>query len=108
MSGNNGGAYLRRLIGDIVCCGDDTARYDERNRLVLMALIEAGKDGLAAGIRIDVNDLAWPVVFIELPTGQVSWHIKQYQQVWDGHSTAMKWLRCAQYLAQAPPVATAK
>lgn len=50
------------------------------------------------------DDPDWPVVFIELPTGQVSWHISLSDldlfqhvntgdMVWDGHDTSEKYRR---------------
>lgn len=53
----------------------------------------------------DSNEPDWPVVLIDLPTGQVSWHIapddvKYFPHVawdltkeWDGHSTEEKYQR---------------
>jgi hypothetical protein len=83
--------------------------YTERTQLVALiarlaleheCLVGVGKDPVEI-------DAAWQhVVFIELPTGQVTWHvhadeIKQYfnwcppwrGDPWDGHTTAQKYAR---------------
>jgi hypothetical protein len=77
--------------------------YRERNQLValLAALFPAG----IAKTRIEGWDPEWEnCVFIELPTGQVSWHyhdreadlfahLPAYTKPWDGHTTAEKYAR---------------
>ena len=68
--------------------------YEKRYDLVLDALSQARNAGYAAGIRLDPADPEWPVVYIELPTGQVSWHLPQHPQPWDGHDTPEKYRRC--------------
>lgn len=64
--------------------------YDVRYGVVLHALALAHDLGLPAGIRIDPVEPAWPVVYIELPTGQVSWHMPEHPQAFDGHTTPEK------------------
>lgn len=39
-----------------------------------------------------------PVVYIELPTGQVSWHMPEHPRAWDGHSTSLKYRRIRQFV----------
>lgn len=53
----------------------------------------------------DPEEPDWPVVYVELPTGQTSWHIspddwwifacvpRKYGAQWDGHSTEEKYQR---------------
>lgn len=81
--------------------------YLERNRLVaLLSKI------FPAGIRktaIEGWDPAWHnCVFIDLPTGQASWHFHDshaflfthlgpYEGAWDGHATEEKYARIARY-----------
>ena len=49
--------------------------------------------GFVVGVKDDYSD--WPILFIDLPEGQVSWHIpanelagtyQNYRKNWDGHS----------------------
>lgn len=67
--------------------------YKARNLKVYAALWLAQDSGLEAGIRLDSKESDWPVVFIELPTGQVSWHVPQHIKDWDGHDTITKYER---------------
>lgn len=80
--------------------GEDV-NYARRNELVIEALYVADRIGLSAGVRLDPEQPAWPVVFIELPDGQVSWHLPEYEQAWDGHTTAQKYLRVAAFVSRA-------
>ena len=73
--------------------------YTARNSLVFKSLIKAQEIGYQAGIRIDPSEPEWPVVFIELPTGQVSWHIPQHTQSWDGHNKEEKYERCNKFIS---------
>ena len=74
--------------------------YEVRYRLVLKALWQAVWMGLSAGIRIDPEQPHWPVVYIELPHGQVSWHLPAHSLPWDGHTTAEKYARTRAFIAQ--------
>ena len=74
--------------------------YDARYRLVFRALVLALAEGLEAGVRIDPNEPSWPVVYIELPTGQVSWHMPEHQTTWDGHDTDEKYRRVREYVGR--------
>ena len=73
--------------------------YSERNRAVIMFAKIANRLGLRAGVGLDDNtswDDEWGnVVYIDLPEGQVSWHIApsevhlleglpKYEGEWDG------------------------
>lgn len=73
--------------------------YDQRYPLVWLALAYATQLGFAAGVRIDSEVPDWPCVYIELPTGQVSWHMPAHGQEWDQHDTATKYARCREYAA---------
>jgi hypothetical protein len=64
--------------------------YGVRYGLVLHALHLAHELGMPAGVRIDPGEPEWPVVYIELPTGQVSWHMPEHPIDFDGHDSAMK------------------
>lgn len=85
--------------------------YGERNRLVVL-LAQMGRImGYRAGRYWDGSqEPGWNnVVAIDLPTGQVSWHIgaadcgdsgiamlPNYDGKWDGHTTKQKWDRVDQ------------
>jgi hypothetical protein len=71
--------------------------YATRYGLVLQAMNLANIIGLPTGIRIDPAEPEWPVVYIELPTGQVSWHMPQHPHEFDGHTTEEKYRRIADY-----------
>jgi hypothetical protein len=85
--------------------------YAERAKCVLALARAAQAMGCVAGFRDDpdlegAEAALWPVLFIDLPTGQVSWHltiedrltasdIGDYIGVWDRHDTAEKYRRLA-------------
>ena len=89
--------------------------YRERNRCVAQIASMAVKLGYPACLgQHDPADKSWDdvwrtIVFIELPTGQVSWHLhdsevkffsflKKSETVeWDGHSTDQKYERMLEY-----------
>ncbi|MFI5837745.1 hypothetical protein ACIA5A_29115 [Micromonospora sp. NPDC051300] len=74
-----------------------TAAYARRNTLILTALALAHEAGVPAGVGHDPTDPRPVVVYIELPTGQVSWHLPAHPAGWDGHSTAAKYARVAAF-----------
>lgn len=90
-------------LEEIADHGDDPANYDARETCVTHAVSAARAEGLASGYRLDPAEPEWPVAFIELPTGQVSWHLPQHPTAWDGHDTATKWARVRAYLASEAP-----
>ncbi len=92
---------LRWTLADIEAA--DT-NYPVRYGLVLRALDLATRAGLSAGIAIDPAEPDWPVVYIELPTGQVSWHMPAHPVSFDGHSTEEKYSRCRAFV-EAPDAA---
>ena len=81
--------------------------YHVRFRHLLAAMQEASALGYEVGFRIDPSEPEWPVLFIELPTGQVSWHMPQHARPWDGHTTDEKFERIARYAKQLDPPASA-
>lgn len=81
-----------------ICIAETVKNYAKRNELVLELAVYAQQLGFNVGIRIDEKEPDWPVVFVELPTGQVSWHIEQYDKEWDGHDTDEKYRRVAEFL----------
>lgn len=86
--------FLRDLLLFIEQHDED---YDLRYGAVLMAVAVAQHAKFSAGFRIDPTEPEWPVAYIELPTGQVSWHLPQHPIAWDGHDTAEKYRRCREY-----------
>ncbi|GAB6139082.1 hypothetical protein [Halanaerobaculum tunisiense] len=76
----------------------DRRDYEARNKAVLQAMSSAIEKGYDAGIRMDYTKPDFPVVYIELPTGQVSWHLPEHKKEWDGHSTEEKYERINEYL----------
>ena len=73
-------------------------RYARRNTLIWSALALARQTGLNAGVGYDPHDPHPVVVFLHLPTGQVSWHLPAHPAPWDGHTTAQKYDRIAAFL----------
>lgn len=85
--------------------------YTERAQCVLALARAAKAAGCVVGFRNDpaldeVEAARWPVLFLDLPTGQVSWHmaaedrrsasdIGDYSGEWDRHDTAEKYRRLA-------------
>ena len=76
--------------------GRRDAAYRERNQLAQVVAAMADRLGYRVGLGHDpeAGD-KWPVPFVDLPTGQVSWHIKkadlwrlwpEYAGAWDGHA----------------------
>lgn len=82
--------------------------YWQRNRLIAM-LARIFPSKLFMPPPEDGDD-AWPCVFIQLPTGQISFHIPEKELVqfmgipktgenpWDGHSDEEKWRRCLKWI----------
>lgn len=90
----------RMLLADtmgLICHFDEARQYDKRNVNVWRAMHVAKRLGLSAGVRIDPDGPEWPVVYIELPAGQVSWHVPQHDRPWDGHSTDEKYRRTSAF-----------
>lgn len=83
--------------------------YAERASVATALARCARAQGCPVGFAVDPKEPAWPVLFIELPTGQVSWHfseadrhllasdIGEYHGQWDGHTTEEKYDRLARW-----------
>lgn len=84
------------------------AVYKERAQCVAALARLAQALGHAVGFSEDDERTGWPVLYIELPTGQVSWHFTASDRAefapdiqdnprlrWDGHSTPEKYARLA-------------
>ena len=86
---------LKRMLAAIQTADQE---YERRYGLILDAVAEAHRAGLLAGFRCDTDEQEWPVAFIELPSGQVSWHLPQHLRPWDEHSTEEKYARIERFL----------
>jgi hypothetical protein len=100
---------VMRADMDAAIAAKDSA-YTERNQLVAcLARLLPGL-GYTVGVgQHDPNDLEWEddwrtIVYFDLPSGQVSWHIHDsevalfrelpaYTRAWDGHDTPEKYRR---------------
>lgn len=82
---------------------DNHDDYPTRYQLVMRAVGIAAEVPYAVGVRIDPAEPLWPVVYIELPTGQVSWHMPQHALPFDGHSTDEKYVRIHAFAARETP-----
>ena len=78
--------------------------YLDRNLCVQVMARMAQKLGYNVGIRENGD---WPILYIDLPTGQVSWHISktdiagifpEYQKEWDNHDVETKRKRLMKYI----------
>jgi hypothetical protein len=86
---------LKRVLKEITA---NDLNYERRYVLVFEAVSLALGVGIAAGIRIDPSEPDWPVIYIDLPTGQVSWHMPQFADAWDGHDTDEKYRRVKEFV----------
>lgn len=94
-------AYLLKIIA----LAEQVKDYELRNDSVIEAVNVARAVGLRAGFAIDRSHDDDPefdgfrvVAYIELPTGQVSWHLPEHDRRWDGHTTEQKYARIEAYL----------
>lgn len=78
--------------------------YLDRNLCVQVMARMARQLGYNAGIRENGD---WPILYIDLPTGQVSWHIPkadiagispEYHKEWDGHDVECKRKRLVEFI----------
>lgn len=104
-SGVAAGMVKIALVEIEECDQQDPPNYERRYELVWMAVYFATLAGLKTGVALDQADPDWPVVYIELPTGQVSWHVPAHETPWDKHTTEEKYARCR---AWEPDVAGGK
>ena len=71
--------------------------YDTRNQIIMMAVTCAVMAGLDAGYGLNPPELRPTVAYINLPTGQVSWHIPPAGIQRDGHSAGEKYKRIDEF-----------
>lgn len=83
---------------------DPEEAYLDRNLCVQTMVRMASELGYKTGIRDDGN---WSIFYIDLPTGQVSWHIPKldivgmfpyYLDDWDGHDVETKRNRLIEFI----------
>ncbi len=73
--------------------------YIRREKWIWVLAFYCGKFEVPLGIRFDpVEGPEWPVIFFELPTGQVSWHMAQHPIPWDNHTTEEKYRRIEEFV----------
>ena len=82
--------------------------YFDRNQAVMALAKLARQQGYKTGVHVDPNEPEWPVLMIDLPSGQVGWHLPkqellgqwpEYAQAWDGHDLEEKRRRMAGFIA---------
>ena len=75
-------------------------QYVERNACILKAMSQAMLMDYQTWFNIDPEEgIDWPVAYILLPTGQVSWHLNNTdRQKWDGHDVQTKYDRVNTYV----------
>lgn len=102
-----------QTVADLI--NDKNAAYGERNKIVAALARFAHASGYTVGIGADKAEpdpLFRGVVFIDLPTGQVSWHFHRdetalfaelpaYLGGYDGHSTPEKYNRLLAHRPEA-------
>lgn len=83
--------------------------YFDRNQAVMALARLAQQMGYAVGLLTDINEPDWPVMVIDLPTGQVGWHLPKaevkgdwpsYQKEWDGHTVEEKRERLMDFICR--------
>ena len=84
--------------------------YLDRNMAVQALALLAQQVGYTVGIKEDPEEPEWPILFIDLPTGQVSWHLPRHQIIplwpylwtydkeWDGHDLEEKRIRLHKFI----------
>lgn len=89
-------AELGKLLHDILL---HDINYEEREIKIYNALATARKCGLLAGIRSNIEDPEWPVVFIVLPEDkEVAWHMQAINRMYDGHTHKQKVERIEEFV----------
>lgn len=57
--------------------------YAERDQCIALCISMAQKLGLPCGLALDEEGFEWPVIVLDLPVGQVSWHVtKEELMTW--------------------------
>ena len=84
--------------------------YFDRNQLALAFARGAFAQGWTGGLSIDPENPDWPILYLDSPEGQISWHLPAaevepsewpvYQGEWDGHTLAEKRARLASLISR--------
>jgi hypothetical protein len=82
--------------------------YFDRNQAVMAFARLAQKIGWTVGMAHDAAEPDWPVLFVDTPHGQMSWHLPAneielsewpaYPGQWDGHTVQEKRIRLAELI----------
>lgn len=84
--------------------------YLDRNQAVMALAKLARMQGYTIGIKEDPQAPGWPVLMIDLPTGQVGWHLPaaelvgdwpDYPKDWDGHTLQQKRSRIRKFVEKS-------
>lgn len=80
--------------------------YASRNYSIISAMAEAQRQLIPVGFGYDPNpnnpelEGRRIVAYIELPIGQVSWHLPEHATPWDGHTTEEKYDRIRRFIGE--------
>lgn len=91
-------AIIELLKGVLTEIHNNDNQYDVRYTLVFAAMNLANSVGYDVGVKFNPQEPEWPIFYIDLPTGQISWHMPEYTGDWDGHSTEEKYRRVNNYI----------
>jgi len=81
---------------------ENDTNYPVRYGLIWEAMGLACQLGYPAGVRVDYDAIEprFPIIaYIELPAGQVSWHMPPHTVDWDGHTTDEKLGRISDFVS---------
>lgn len=89
---------------------DQSDAYFDRNQVVLTLCALLRKLGITVGWKTDVDYIDYVIMFADLPTGQISYHIPrreinladwpEYEGHWDFHVTSQKRDRLHEFMQQ--------
>lgn len=88
---------------------DPSDAYFERNQMAFVLASVCDTLGYIVGLKNRRSE--WPILYIDLPEGQVSWHIPRneirgkwpdYLSEWDGHTVGQKRERLAKFMRNFP------
>ena len=80
--------------------------YFDRNQAAMAFAKLADESGFIVGVK-KTDDLDWMLLFVDLPQGQISWHLPtkelvgiwfEYFDDWDGHDLSEKRLRLSDFI----------
>ena len=77
---------------------DEKSNLDLRFKLIIQLMNLAIGLNYPVGMGTDNKNPGVSVAYIELPTGQISWHMPNDNNIWDGHSTEEKDKRIEEFL----------